>query len=732
MIARKPTWFCGSSRRKLSVVSPLRHSLFAKDKGRHRWGPSHLQFNPTLIVFVAGALPRHELANGRASAGRGGSGSLVGLDIVARGFCAAHGTNAESHFLFGGVHLNDLELELLIRLQLDGSAVSVRRFRVVAQAFDPIGNLDECAEARQAQHLAVNDIAHAVLLEEGVPHIGLQLLHTQRQAALVRLDGQYDGLHLVALLQDFGRMLHALGPAQVADVDQSVDSVFDFDEGAEVGQVADFAFHHRAHREFLMQTLPGIRLQLLQAQADAALLRIYVQHYGLNLVANIDQLGGMLHALGPSHLADVYQPFDALLQLDERAVVGHADHAAAYMRTDGITLRCVQPRVRRELFEAQRHALLVAVELQHLHLDLVAHLHQVARVGQATPGHIGDVQQSVNASQVNEGAVVGQILDRAGENSVFVQLLQGLGSLLGLLFFQQLLAGGDYVAALLVQLDDADLDLMALQAVEVTHRPQIDLRTREEGASAQNVNRQASLDPIDDARLDRSLVVVRFLNLVPRMQTLRLLVREMDVAFFGVAGLAHDCNLIPAFDRDVAFVVGKFRDLDHALGFVANVHDHVLRRNLKDRAGNDLFLVQRGFSLGLFLLEGFESGGEIFHGRFFFRPRSGCTSGLGRMRAGLRCLFEVRLLGSRAGLGGLLEVRLLGSSAGLGGLLEVRRLGSSAGLRGLLGLRLLGSAGVLGRGGGSVVGFFERHVVAYIHSRALRTRREPYKNGLLV
>src|ERR1039458_6213284 len=105
MIARKPTWFCGSSRRKLSAVSELRFSLFAKDKGRHRWRPSHLQFNQTLIVFVAGALPRHELANRRSSTGRrGGSGGLVGLDIVARGFSAAHGTNAESHFLFGGGH----------------------------------------------------------------------------------------------------------------------------------------------------------------------------------------------------------------------------------------------------------------------------------------------------------------------------------------------------------------------------------------------------------------------------------------------------------------------------------------------------------------------------------------------------------------------------------------------------------------------------------------------------
>src|ERR1035438_8788649 len=374
-------------------------------------------------------------------------------------------------------------------------------------------------------------------------------------------------------------MLDALGPTQVADVDQSVDSVFDFDEGAKVGQVADFAFHHCAHRKLLVQALPGIRFQLLLAQADAALLRIDVQHHGLDLVVDVDQLGGMLHALGPGHLADVYQPFDALFQFDERAVVGHADNAAVYMRADGIALGGVQPGIGRELFEAQRYALLFAVKLQHLHLDLVAHLHQIARMGQAAPGHLGDVQQPVNAAQIDEGAVVGQVLDRAGENAVFMQLVQGLGALLRLLFFQQLLAGSDDVAALLVQLDDADLDLLALQAVEVTHGTQIDLRTREESASAQNIDRQASLDAIDDTGLDRSLVVVGFLNLVPRVQTLCLVVREVDVAFFGVAGLAHDRDLVATFHRHVAVGVGNFRDLHHALGLVANVDDHILRRD---------------------------------------------------------------------------------------------------------------------------------------------------------
>jgi len=52
-------------------------------------------------------------------------------------------------------------------------------------------------------------------------------------------------------------MLHALGPAQIADVDQAVDSVFDLDEGAEVGQIANATFYRHADWELLMQGIHG-------------------------------------------------------------------------------------------------------------------------------------------------------------------------------------------------------------------------------------------------------------------------------------------------------------------------------------------------------------------------------------------------------------------------------------------------------------------------------------------
>ena len=72
------------------------------------------------------------------------------------------------------------------------------------------------------------------------------------------------------------------------------------------------------------------------------------------------------------------EAFDALLELDERAVVGDGQDAAANLRTDRVALGCVEPRVRRELLEAERDALLLLVELQHLDLDLVAYVDEVA------------------------------------------------------------------------------------------------------------------------------------------------------------------------------------------------------------------------------------------------------------------------------------------------------------------------------------------------------------------
>ena len=128
----------------------------------------------------------------------------------------------------------------------------------VAETFNALRDLDKRAELRGAQNLAVDHVAHAMRGEEALPDVGLQLLDAQAEAAVLRLDAENDSLHLFALLHDLRGMLDALGPAQVGDVNQAVDAVFDLDEGAEVGEVAHAALDHCAGRILLGQVLPRI------------------------------------------------------------------------------------------------------------------------------------------------------------------------------------------------------------------------------------------------------------------------------------------------------------------------------------------------------------------------------------------------------------------------------------------------------------------------------------------
>src|SRR5208282_4254716 len=195
------------------------------------------------------------------------------------------------------------------------------------------------------------------------------------------------------------------------------------------------------------------------------------------------------------------------------------------VRAYGVTFGRIEPRVRRQLLEAERNALLVFIELEHLHLDLVADVDQVAGMREAAPAHVRDVEEPVDSAQVNECAVIGEVLDRASENGVFAKVLESLRTLGVLLFLENLLARDNDVAALFVQLDDADFNLLAEIAVEIADGTNLQLRTRQKGLHA-DVDREAAFDATDDRSHNRGLVVCSFFNRVPDAETLRLLVAD--------------------------------------------------------------------------------------------------------------------------------------------------------------------------------------------------------------
>src|SRR3546814_7625923 len=116
-------------------------------------------------------------------------------------------------------------------------------------------------------------------------------------------------------------------------IDLSSDVCFS-DLQTEFGRVLDFAFDDRADRVGVRKGAPGVRLGLLEAERNAALVAIDFEDDDVDFLAGRDDLAGVDVILDPRHLADVNQAFDAGFEFDKRAVIGDVSDGARELRAE--------------------------------------------------------------------------------------------------------------------------------------------------------------------------------------------------------------------------------------------------------------------------------------------------------------------------------------------------------------------------------------------------------------
>src|SRR5436190_14262 len=266
------------------------------------------------------------------------------------------------------------------------------------KSLDITAEIDDDALVHQPHDATAQLSADGVCLTDAKPRIFLCLFQSERDPLVIGVHVQNEHVDLIALLHDFRRMLDALGPRHVGDVDQAVDARLDFHERAERGQVAHFAAQPRPHGILLRQRYPRILFRLLHAERDLFFGLVHLEHNRFDRLADRHQLGRMADVTRPAHLGDVHQAFDARLELDERAVVRNRDDLALHARSHRILRRDVLPRIGLQLFQAERNALALPVDVEDFHFELLADLHHFARMRHAAIAHVGDVQQAVDAA----------------------------------------------------------------------------------------------------------------------------------------------------------------------------------------------------------------------------------------------------------------------------------------------------------------------------------------------
>ena len=160
------------------------------------------------------------------------------------------------------------------------------------------------------------------------------------------------------------------------------------------------------------------------------------------------------------------------------------------------------PWIIAHLLDTQRNAVLLLVKLQDLGFDFIAHSQHFGWVLHATPCQVGDVQQAIDTAQVNECAVVGDVLDHALDDRAFLEVFHDRFTIGTHARFQHRAARNHHVVALAIQLDDLQFHGLVFVRRGVLDRTDIHQRTRQERADTVDHRSQAALDFAADKAFD--------------------------------------------------------------------------------------------------------------------------------------------------------------------------------------------------------------------------------------
>ncbi len=151
-----------------------------------------------------------------------------------------------------------------------------------------------------------------------------------------------------------------------------------------------------------------------------------------------------------------------------------------------------------------------------------------------------------------------------------------------------------HVVAVLVELDDLGLELLAHVGLQVAHAAHLDQGGRQEAPQA-DVDDQATLDHLDDGAGDDAVLLLDLLDRAPGALVLGALLGQDQATFLVLLLLDEGFDLVTHLDDVEGIDVmldGQFLGGDDTFGLVADVEEYLVAVDLDDGAGDDVAVVE--------------------------------------------------------------------------------------------------------------------------------------------
>ena len=210
------------------------------------------------------------------------------------------------------------------------------------------------------------------------------------------------------------------------------------------------------------------------------------------------------------------------------------------------------------------------------------------------PGQLGDVDQTVPPADVDEGTEVDDPGDDTLADLPLLQLVQEVLANLGLGLLEPGTTRQHNVVAVLVELDDLGLDLLADVGLEIADTAHLDEGCGKEATQA-DVDDQTTLDDLDDGTGDDAVLFLDLLDRAPGALILSTLLGQDEATFLVLLLLDEGLDLVTDVDDLEGVHVMLDRQLlgrDNTLGLVTDVKENLVAVHLDDGARNDVAVVE--------------------------------------------------------------------------------------------------------------------------------------------
>ena len=239
------------------------------------------------------------------------------------------------------------------------------------------------------------------------------------------------------------------------------------------------------------------------------------------------------------------------------------------------------------MLHAERYTVLFAVEFENLDHDLVANIDDFARMPNSAPRHVGDVQQPVNPTQIDERAVIREILDDAFDLLAFLQGTEQFFAFGAVFLFQHSATRDDHVVTTLIEFDHLEFQGRAFQVRGLAQRPDIHQRTRQKRANIVDIDGEPAFDLAVDDPGDDIAAFEGFVEHHPRFGAACLFSGQSGTTPTVIDHFHGNLDLIADGKVVLTILVRKLINRNYAFGFQSCVDDDPVVVDLDDCASDD-------------------------------------------------------------------------------------------------------------------------------------------------